>query len=122
MKLLSVLIIFVVIYEIHCDGSRFCGPYLAQVLEMVCVNGYNGLSLNKRSGSKHLHQDLSILDKMNEIDDDTTIKSDSLLNALLFGDHANTLAKTRRHRQASGVYYECCLKACTTDELAGYCL
>ncbi|XP_013117485.1 probable insulin-like peptide 3 [Stomoxys calcitrans] len=120
MKILSVLLLFAALYEIN--GSRFCGPTLTQVLEMVCYNGYNPMIMSKKSSNKPVHHDMDIPDKFNEIDDVSGLKPDSLLNDLLYGNHVNRLAKTRRHRHLGGVYDECCRKDCTLDELAGYCL
>ncbi|XP_013117616.1 probable insulin-like peptide 3 [Stomoxys calcitrans] len=122
MKLLSILVIFAVLYESHGEGSRFCGPNLAQILEMVCYNGYNGMIMNKKSGNKVVHHDMDILNKFNEINDESPFNSDSLLNDLLYGNHVQALAKTRRQRHLTGVYDECCRKSCTMEELTGYCL
>ncbi|XP_075161556.1 insulin-like peptide 3 [Haematobia irritans] len=122
MKVLIILVILAVVHEIHCGESRFCGPHLTQVLELVCVNGFNQMLVNKRSTNKLAMGDTLDQNKFNEIDDETPFTSDSLLNDLLFGGHANTVAKTRRLRHFTGVYDECCRKPCSYDEMKGYCL
>ncbi|XP_013117559.1 probable insulin-like peptide 3 [Stomoxys calcitrans] len=122
MKLFGVLFIFAVLYEIN-SASRLCGPTLAQILEAVCVKGYNGKLVSKKSSNKALvPRDMAVLNMFNEIDDEEPFRSDSLLNDMLFSEHFNTVAKTRRQRHFNGVYDECCRKECTLDELAGYCL
>ncbi|XP_013109924.1 probable insulin-like peptide 3 [Stomoxys calcitrans] len=120
MKLLSLLVLFAIVYEIHSEGSRFCGGNLAQILEIVCKNGYNGMAISKKSTNKIA--DTDVLNKFNEIYDDSPFQSETFLNDLLYGNHIHDLAKTRRQRHLAGVYDECCRKSCTMDELAGYCL
>ncbi|CAD7003690.1 unnamed protein product [Ceratitis capitata] len=45
--------------------------------------------------------------------------ADSPFMAKILGDEFNVLTKYRARRQ--GVYDECCLKACTRNELLSYC-
>lgn len=142
MKLLSFVIFLAALYEIHAGASKLCGKNLIQALDLVCVNGFNDLGINKKSIKKPskynainkmfrnrltlfhftVNHDLDALSVFNEIEDESPFKSESLLNDMLFSERLNTLAKTRRHRLVTGVYDECCLKSCTTKELSGYCL
>lgn len=50
MKLLCLFVLIVAaVYEVNAGTKRLCGPVLVQVLESVCVNGYNSL-ITKKSG------------------------------------------------------------------------
>ncbi|XP_059216366.1 probable insulin-like peptide 1 [Stomoxys calcitrans] len=89
---------------------------------MVCINGYNPMTLSKKSSSTLVTHDLDIPDKLKEMDGMSNLNTGTVLNDLLYGNHVNTLTKTRRQRHLPGVYDECCRKDCTLDELAGYCL
>ncbi|XP_061391218.1 probable insulin-like peptide 3 [Musca vetustissima] len=119
MKLLSVIVFFAALYEIHSAATRYCGPNLYQILDAVCTNGFNGMQITKKSGKKELTNDLDIF---NEIGDVSPFASDSLLNEMFYSDRDNVLAKTRRMRHLNGVYDECCRKGCTMNELLSYCL
>ncbi|XP_059217098.1 probable insulin-like peptide 3 [Stomoxys calcitrans] len=109
MKLLSVFILFVALYEIH--ASRLCGDTLVQVLRMVCINGFP--TMTKKSSNNLVLHDMDILDKF---------KSNTLLNDFMYGNPINLLAKTRKQRHLLGVVDECCRNECTLEELAEYCL
>ncbi|XP_061390905.1 probable insulin-like peptide 3 [Musca vetustissima] len=123
MKALSVVLMIVFVCDINALYTRVCGPHLTQLLEAVCVNGYNGMQMAKKSTYKPLTSDIDAIDIYNEIDDDISpFKSNSLLKDMLYGERINTLAKTRRQRHLSGVYDECCRKPCNMDELLSYCL
>ncbi|XP_075162227.1 insulin-like peptide 3 [Haematobia irritans] len=122
MKLIICLFIVGFLCEVN-SASRLCGPSLVQVLEAVCVNGFNGKIISKKSNIKALAPRSSDLFNMfNEIDDNEPPMPDSLLRDMLYSEHFDTLAKTRRQRHFTGVYDECCRKECTMDELVGYCL
>lgn len=49
MKLLSILILTIALYEAHANKKRYCGKVLTQVLEAICVEGYNS-HITKKSG------------------------------------------------------------------------
>ncbi|XP_037810188.1 probable insulin-like peptide 1 [Lucilia sericata] len=119
MKLLCLFVFIAALYEVHAGTKRMCGPVLVQVLESVCLNGYNQMITKK---SVPLHNDLDVLDIYNDIEDDTPMHTKgSFLDDLLMGDHVNTFAKTRRRRNLLGIYDECCVKGCNFAELTSYC-
>ncbi|XP_073816832.1 insulin-like peptide 3 [Musca autumnalis] len=118
MKLLAVIVFLAALYEINSAATRFCGSNLHKILAVLCENGFNGMHVSKKSVKKELTNDLDIF---NEIGDESPFKSDSLLNEIFYGDHNNVMAKTRRLRHPNGIYYECCKKGCSMDELLSYC-
>ncbi|KAM7358414.1 insulin-like peptide 1 [Cochliomyia hominivorax] len=120
MKFLCLFVLIAVaVYGVHAGAKRLCGPVLVQVLESVCIDGYNSLITKK---SVPLHNELDVLDMYNEIEDDTPFHSKtSFLDDLLMTDHVNTFAKTRRRRNLLGIYDECCVKGCSLAELTSYC-
>ncbi|KAM7358413.1 insulin-like peptide 5 [Cochliomyia hominivorax] len=120
MKILYFLIAFITFYEVNADSKRFCGPLLVQVLESVCVDGYNSLITKK---SVPFHKMLNGLDMNNYIGSDTDGLNDknSLLEDLLTQDHTNSFAVTRRRRNLLGIYDECCVKGCSYNEIRSYC-
>ncbi|XP_065371059.1 probable insulin-like peptide 1 [Calliphora vicina] len=120
MKLLCIFVIVIVaVYEVNASTKRLCGPVLAQVLESVCVNGYNSMKTKK---SVPVHNDLDIMDNYNDIEDDAGVHTKgSFLDDLLMSNHANSVAKTRRRRNLLGIYEECCVKGCNFYELTSYC-
>ncbi|XP_030372144.1 probable insulin-like peptide 3 [Scaptodrosophila lebanonensis] len=91
------------------ESMRLCGRDLPEALNEICPNGLNPMF--KRS---HVED--------NEIDDNSGVLSilgDQLLLERMLGESAAQLMKTRRRR--FGVSDECCLKACTFQELKSYC-
>ncbi|XP_058987792.1 probable insulin-like peptide 3 [Musca domestica] len=124
MKLLGALVFLGLCFEIQSAATRFCGQNLVQILEAVCVDGFNGMDISKKSIHKPSHHGLADLFEMKEVDNEkhTNGISNSLINDMLYNGELNGLAKTRRQRHLHGVYDECCRKGCTLNELAGYCL
>ncbi|XP_058987634.1 probable insulin-like peptide 3 [Musca domestica] len=122
MKLLGTLVFLALCYEIQSAATRFCGQNLVQILDAVCVDGFYGMQMSKKSMGRPLHYGLFDVIGSNEIDNEVHTKSGSLLSDMLSGEGLNGLAKTRRQRHLNGVYDECCRKGCTLDEIAGYCL
>ncbi|XP_019894324.1 probable insulin-like peptide 5 [Musca domestica] len=122
MKFFSLILFLVFVHEIKTGSIRVCGPGLAELLDAVCEDGFNGMQLSKKSISKPLTQQFGILNMLDGLDDETPHASNSLLRDILYGEHMNDLAKIRRQRHRTGVYDECCRKRCTTEELKSYCL
>ncbi|KAM7356227.1 insulin-like peptide 3 [Cochliomyia hominivorax] len=114
MKFFYILILFVVLYEANAASKRLCGRILVQVLESVCINGYNSHP-TKRSDSLLNQLEIGITES-----DITDNSNNSFLDDLLTESHVNTMAVTRRRRNLLGIYDECCVKGCTLDNLALY--
>ncbi|XP_037825791.1 probable insulin-like peptide 3 [Lucilia sericata] len=121
MKLLCLFVLIAVIYEANASTKRLCGPVLAQVLESVCINGYN--SIKTKKSVPMVHNNLDVLDNYNDMEgeENALAAKHSFLDDLLMVDHINSVAKTRRRRNLFGIYDECCVKGCTFDELTSYC-
>ncbi|XP_061388485.1 probable insulin-like peptide 3 [Musca vetustissima] len=122
MKLLAALVFLAICYEIQSAATRFCGQNLVQVLDAVCVDGFYGMQISKKSTNKPMLHGLTDIIGFNEIDGEPHYDPDSQLSRMLHSESMNGLAKTRRQRHLNGVYDECCRKGCTLQELAGYCL
>ncbi|KAM7356228.1 insulin-like peptide 1 [Cochliomyia hominivorax] len=120
MKFLCLFVLIVALYEVNASSKRLCGPVLVQVLESICIDGYNSLMTKK---SVPLHNELDVLNMYSDLEDSAPVHTKSLfLDDLLMGNHVNTFAKTRRRRNILGIYDECCVKGCNYAELASYCL
>ncbi|KAH8415699.1 hypothetical protein KR222_009927 [Zaprionus bogoriensis] len=102
----------------HVDSLRLCGSELPEMLDKICVNGFNG----------KLKRSAMVLPDYNDNDDgalgnygaysEQELDRQPLLRAML-GESANHLLKTRRRRL--GIADECCSKSCSLKELAYYC-
>ncbi|XP_017861768.1 PREDICTED: probable insulin-like peptide 1 [Drosophila arizonae] len=83
---------------------KLCGPALNEAMDMVCVNGYNTIPMERDPRLEPSHQGFAL----------------SPLLSSLYG--AEVLIKTRRlRRQGGGIYDECCRNSCTRSELLAYC-
>uniref|UniRef100_A0A1I8MLW8 Insulin-like domain-containing protein n=1 Tax=Musca domestica TaxID=7370 RepID=A0A1I8MLW8_MUSDO len=122
MKLLGALVFLAICYESQSAATRFCGQNLVQILDAVCVDGFYGMQMSKKSIGKQMNYGLLDVIGPNEVDNELHTKSSSLLSDMLSGEGFNGLAKTRRQRHLNGVYDECCRKGCTLNEIAGYCI
>ncbi|XP_004530862.1 probable insulin-like peptide 3 [Ceratitis capitata] len=109
------LVLAVVLQQAHCSRT-VCGPALDAVLRTICVHGFN--SKFKKSmewddvGTNELDFELPFL------------YANSPFLAKINGDQFDTVAKTRRYRDTpyrTGVYDECCSKACSYNEILSYC-
>uniref|UniRef100_A0A1A9VT27 Insulin-like domain-containing protein n=1 Tax=Glossina austeni TaxID=7395 RepID=A0A1A9VT27_GLOAU len=112
------LLVLVLMTEHSMAGQRFCGKALQDVLDSLCLNGFNPMI---RSVMHKKSVDLSDYTD-NEIEDSLTAYpyDNSLFLDKLFGeDVGHMMTKTRRRRH--GVYDECCRKPCNYTELASYC-
>ncbi|XP_037940210.1 probable insulin-like peptide 1 [Teleopsis dalmanni] len=107
------LIILLVILDQSIAANRLCGNALTQALDSICVNGFN---------RKEIKRSMDLDDyAYNEAEDDLPYPyASSPFLSKVHGGNANLMSKSRRRRH--GVYYECCLKACTYSELTSYCL
>ncbi|CAD7003689.1 probable insulin-like peptide 3 [Ceratitis capitata] len=116
-KICAMLLVVVVVLD-QSAGRTVCGPALDAVLKTICIHGYN--TKFKKSME---WDDLG----NNEIDDELPFGYATFpFLSKMRGEHINSLAKTRRHRDAEnvakiGVYDECCNKACTYNEILSYC-
>ncbi|EDV51254.1 probable insulin-like peptide 1 [Drosophila erecta] len=104
-------------------NHKLCGPALSDAMDVVCSNGFN--TLPRKRGSLLASNN----DVQGDDDDDGMWQtldgagySFSPLLTNLYG--SEVLIKTRRHRRhlTGGVYDECCVKSCSYEELATYCL
>lgn len=50
MKLVYILALFIASYEVNANSRRLCGDVLTQVIESLCPNGTNPISVQKKSG------------------------------------------------------------------------
>ncbi|XP_073841313.1 insulin-like peptide 3 [Musca autumnalis] len=122
MKFLALFVFFAICYESQSAATRFCGQKLERILNAVCVDGFNGRQISKKSINEPIYPQISDLYGLTDIDNEPDALSNSLLNDVLHSEGLNGFAKTRRQRHLSGVYDECCRKGCTFNELAGYCI
>ncbi|XP_017080987.1 probable insulin-like peptide 1 [Drosophila eugracilis] len=105
-------------HQLPSGNHKLCGPDLSDAMDVVCAHGYNSLpqkrgvlTANELQLEDNVWQSLA-----------TAGYYFSPLLTNLYG--SEVLIKTRRHRRhlPSGVYDECCVKSCTYEELAAYCL
>uniref|UniRef100_A0A1I8NW14 Insulin-like domain-containing protein n=1 Tax=Stomoxys calcitrans TaxID=35570 RepID=A0A1I8NW14_STOCA len=116
MTALRLLFFVALFYQIQSEEIRVCGTSLSQLLHSVCVNGYNGKILNKKSS------DQPAMNLREFFKDEGPSQPDSLLMQIFSIHSSNTAAKTRRDYGYTGVYDECCRKACSLEELVSYCI
>ncbi|XP_066591752.1 LIRP-like isoform X2 [Prorops nasuta] len=83
--------------------TKYCGIKLSNALHMVCNGMYN--QMFKKSGQELESRDYGYVAQL----------SPERANAML------SRFAGRFRRESRGVYDECCVKACTTDELRSYC-
>ncbi|XP_029408322.2 probable insulin-like peptide 1 [Bactrocera dorsalis] len=121
LKICAVLIVMAALLPQGQSQRTVCGPALDAVLSTICVHGFN--SKFKKSVE---WDDLG----NNEVDYELPFPyANSPFLAKIHGAQFDTLAKTRRHRHTgtdtdtvlTGVYDECCSKACSYNEILSYC-
>ncbi|XP_043646815.1 probable insulin-like peptide 1 [Drosophila teissieri] len=108
-------------------NHKLCGPALSDAMDVVCPHGFNTLP-RKRESLLSNNNDANMEMEVEMEDDgmwqtlDGAGYSFSPLLTHLYG--SEVLIKTRRHRRhlTGGVYDECCVKSCSYEELATYCL
>ncbi|XP_076293279.1 insulin-like peptide 2 isoform X2 [Lasioglossum baleicum] len=77
--------------QVKHEARKYCGRELSSILQIICGSDYNPRF--KKSNQ--------------EMDPYKTV------------ENAKNMLKTRRNRR--GIYEECCVKSCTTEELKSYC-
>ncbi|XP_016977296.1 probable insulin-like peptide 1 [Drosophila rhopaloa] len=121
-------------HQLPPGSHKLCGSALSDAMDVVCAHGYNSLPQKRGVPSSS-----SSGDEENEwqslagaltgtgvgVGAGAAVGygySFSPLLTNLYG--AEVLIKTRRHRRhlPGGVYDECCVKSCSYEELAAYCL
>ncbi|XP_011183644.2 probable insulin-like peptide 1 [Zeugodacus cucurbitae] len=115
LKIFAMMLVMAVVLPQSQSQRTVCGPALDAVLSTICVHGFN--SKFKKSVE---WDDLG----NNEVDYELPFPyANSPFLAKIHGAQFDTLAKTRRHRDTvvTGVYDECCSKACSYNEILSYC-
>ncbi|XP_052846673.1 probable insulin-like peptide 1 [Drosophila gunungcola] len=120
----ALLVVMASGHQLPPGSHKLCGPALSDAMDVVCAHGYNSLS-QKRAIQPPVSNELKNgwWQALAEADAGADAGySFSPLLTNLYG--AEVLIKTRRHRRhlPSGVYDECCVKSCSYEELAAYCL
>ncbi|XP_055847211.1 probable insulin-like peptide 3 [Episyrphus balteatus] len=103
---------FCAIFHLTLSDTKICGKSINEALTLMC--GERGYNTYKNKRNFPLAEDLN-----DESEEDDGFDFD--LDRLPFWTSmsANSLAKLRRRR--NGIYYECCLKPCTKQELMTFC-
>ncbi|XP_061395161.1 probable insulin-like peptide 3 [Musca vetustissima] len=114
MKIVYCILCCVISYKCLAQlETRVCGPSLSQLLETVCVNGFNARVTKKSNVNLNLPNAKKLSD---------TMLPYNPMSHILFNKRTDTMAKVRKERLYTGVYDECCLKTCSLNEILGYCL
>lgn len=105
----------VVQFQKRSSGGRFCGPVLADVLELVCGTRFASLFGNKkRSTMPTAAAAAATENKAIESAESWPFVTGNKALQVLSNQHSF-------HRYTRGVHDECCLKACSISELEYYC-
>ncbi|XP_046395354.1 LIRP-like [Ischnura elegans] len=114
------------------SGSRYCGRYLVQALQVVCNGVYNSpfVPVSKKSSGDYLPTDLLRPEDLKAPDVDQDMPNALwLLRSPAAADYfpppplfrREALASGGFHRVTRGVHDECCRNSCTFQQLQMYC-
>ncbi|XP_017040458.1 probable insulin-like peptide 1 [Drosophila ficusphila] len=105
-------------HQLPPGNHKLCGPALSDAMDVVCAHGYNSLPQKRGVLPSEELPDNALWPGLAG----AAGYSFSPLLTNLYG--IQILVKTPRHRRhlPGGVYDECCVKSCSYEDLAAYCL